>query len=392
VRKLLWVLFILILSSHVSSCSKEDFSWNLKKAPKIGDIKLVSNSLTSFSISSECLESGFDKNAELGFCWSTNPNPSIEDSLFGVQNASKVGFSSNIKWEGVSSYYIRAYVRNSLDTVYSNELFVSWPGQSSLPQVQTNTISNIYFYGFSVSGIIQNDFGVPIIEKGMYVSLNSMPNALDAQKFVSNSSSSEYSTGCVSLTDGMTYYVRAYVKTLAGIGLGNVLSVTLPKKYAVGQIGPAGGTIFYENPDPFSSWHYLEAAPFDLNSTYTWSFLTSQTNVTSLGLGMGDTNTQSIVSVQGNSQNYAAKVANDWTFSGYTDWCLPSFEELKEMKSYFFDNGMGAFTSEACYWSSSEDSNYPQNAWNIKMTNSNTNVFTTVQKLNLLKVRAIRKF
>ncbi len=41
--------------------------------------------------------------------------------------------------------------------------------------------------------------------------------------------------------------------------------------FAVGDIGPAGGFIFYENPNYASEgWRYLEAAPFDQSGGAHW--------------------------------------------------------------------------------------------------------------------------
>ena len=41
--------------------------------------------------------------------------------------------------------------------------------------------------------------------------------------------------------------------------------------YAVGDVGPAGGFVFYENPNfAADGWRYLEAAPFDQSAGAKW--------------------------------------------------------------------------------------------------------------------------
>src|SRR6185295_12315170 len=41
--------------------------------------------------------------------------------------------------------------------------------------------------------------------------------------------------------------------------------------YALGDIGPAGGLIFYENSNAATDgWRYLEAAPFDQSAGASW--------------------------------------------------------------------------------------------------------------------------
>ncbi len=55
-----------------------------------------------------------------GFCWSTNPNPTLSDS-----NISGYGtpiFTRTIDLEPTTTYYIRAYAYNSFGTSYGNEL------------------------------------------------------------------------------------------------------------------------------------------------------------------------------------------------------------------------------------------------------------------------------
>jgi hypothetical protein len=43
-------------------------------------------------------------------------------------------------------------------------------------------------------------------------------------------------------------------------------------EYEVGDVGPAGGFIFYKNPNYASDgWRYLEAAPFDQRAGAKWA-------------------------------------------------------------------------------------------------------------------------
>jgi hypothetical protein len=104
--------------------------------------------------------------------------------------------------------------------------------------------------------------------------------------------------------------------------------------YNIGDTGPAGGLIFYLNPNYKSDgWKYLEAAPNDSpgdNNNYfiPWNngdFV--KTGATETAIGTGKANTQKIVDIQGNG-SYAAKLCSDLTQGGYSDWFLPSKDEL----------------------------------------------------------------
>ena len=66
--------------------------------------------------------------------------------------------------------------------------------------------------------------------------------------------------------------------------------------YKVGDLGPAGGYIFYvDTEDRFEGFTYLEAAPSDLATTYIWSDVTDSFVGTERGLGKGEANTLAII-------------------------------------------------------------------------------------------------
>ncbi len=133
--------------------------------------------------------------------------------------------------------------------------------------------------------------------------------------------------------------------------------------YSVGDKGPAGGFIFYDcdadndsgNADGLIStdcgWRYLEAASADLTGTYTWgndgSFGTTEN-----GIGTGKSNTKILAEKGADYQ--AANAVWGKTIDGYSDWFLPSKDELNLMYTNLHQNKKGSFDS-SWYWSSSED-------------------------------------
>jgi hypothetical protein len=386
------IFYFLITLVLLNGCTKDNFLWNLKKAPELDSITIMDNNLSSFEISSECLSTGFDQNVEMGFCWSSSPNPTLNDNVISVKKNDEGTFSTLVSWATESSYHFRAYVKNRMATVYSADCFVQWPGTSALPQVQTTSVDQLSFSSFNVNCAIISMGGNPITQKGAYL-FDSPTSATPAQTLISSSGSNNYTINFSGLTDGATYYAQAYASTLAGTDTGIKIMVTLPKKYNVGDTGPAGGYIIYENPDPYGAWHYLEAATTDVSaSTYAWSTTNIPTNFTSLEFGAGVPNTDGIYTLFGTSSSYAARATKDWTFGGVSDWVLPSFNELKRMKEVLFDQGIGNFVSGATYWSSSEDANYSTNAWTVKMTTSGQNTFITSPKEQFFGLRAIRRF
>lgn len=381
-----------ILYLSLFSCTKLDLQWNLKKMPNVGNIEIEFNSTSEFQLKAECLSIGNDKNVQIGFCWAGTSNPTIDDSVFIMEQSNIGEFSLLKNWSDLSTYHFRAFVKNEIGIAYSQNQTISWPGNNAPPQVQTLLVDQVGFFSFRVHSVILNSAGNPILQRGVYI-YDQINSTAPLQTFISNQSSNEFIINTTNLTDGQTYFVKAFATTLAGTGLGNAITVSLPKKYSIGDTGPAGGAIIYENPEPFQSWNYIEVAPSDVSvNSFPWSPFSVATNVTNVELGQGLQNTNAIIAQILNHTNYAAYLAKNWTFGGFSDWHLPSLKELLLIKELLFDVGQDNFQSGQIYWTSSEDAVYSTNAWTVKMQQINVNTILTYPKSELFKIRAIRKF
>ena len=162
--------------------------------------------------------------------------------------------------------------------------------------------------------------------------------------------------------------------------------------YNIGDIGPAGGLIFYINPNYANDkWKYLEAAPTDFpgsNNDYYIPWCNGnyvETGATQTVTGTGMSNTQRIVNIQG-SGSYAAKLCDDLVLNGYDDWFMPSKDELDLMHKNLHLNLFVGFAS-GYYWSSSELDAY--GAWFRSFGNGDHGY---ADKSNYLRVRALRAF
>jgi hypothetical protein len=121
---------------------------------------------------------------------------------------------------------------------------------------------------------------------------------------------------------------------------------------SVGSVGPAGGLIFFDKGTNSDGWRFLEAAPGDIGAV-SWGCFGILTTVTSYAIGTGEQNTINIAALCG--PNNAAQLCLDYNFNGYTDWFLPSFDELTTMFSNLWANGLGNFNAlNGQYWSSSD--------------------------------------
>ena len=221
--------------------------------------------------------------------------------------------------------------------------------------------------------------------------------------------------------------------------------------YSVGDIGPAGGYIFYDcdadnmsgNEDGLIStecgWRFLEAAPGDLrvvndvptvdssfdgysdaaigymigyyknsdigkllfvNGTTTYD----SSNCTGTGIGTGESNTQLLIDAMGTEaytspsgsekdSNYAARLCDilTYTVEGVTfdDWFLPSKDELNLMCEKQTEIGGFGDTVPCYYWTSSE---YNTQAGDIWEQNFASGYQRNYSRYETSRVRPIRSF
>ena len=133
-------------------------------------------------------------------------------------------------------------------------------------------------------------------------------------------------------------------------------------EYTLRGKGPAGGYIFYDDEedgvDNIPGYRFIEAAPERWNGSddpvVTWGVWGQTIGGTSSSVGSAITNTERIVSQM--SGSYAANLCDSATISGYSDWVLPSIDELTLIKTVLKDSRLGGF-SYFRYWSSTEQTN-----------------------------------
>lgn len=144
-----------------------------------------------------------------------------------------------------------------------------------------------------------------------------------------------------------------------------------------------GGLIFYLNT---STGAGLVSAASD-QGTLNWGCEGTSIAGTSTALGTGSANTAKIVAGC-STPNIAARVCSDLVLEGFSDWYLPSKDELKLMHQNLSLKGFGNF-SLSRYWSSSQYN--AQFAW-CQFFNLNVNQLYYDKDLIAYPVRAIRSF
>jgi len=181
--------------------------------------------------------------------------------------------------------------------------------------------------------------------------------------------------------------------------------------FEIGDLGPAGGIVFYDKGNDSDGWRYLEVAPKDLGNA-EWGLYGYDINGTDTRIGFGKRNTELIIAALNlrGENGKAAQLCREYTLNGYDDWFLPSKDELdliyinlkhnvNKGKLHFLRYEMKLsknkfeFFSNYWYWSSSQDDSDSNCAWaqrfNIR-SQGNFNDYN--DKKYMYRVRAVRAF
>lgn len=159
-----------------------------------------------------------------------------------------------------------------------------------------------------------------------------------------------------------------------------------------------GGLVFYifrtgDNGYIAGQTHGLIAAPTDQSIGAEWGCAGTAIGGTSTAINTGAANTNAIVAGC-TTAGIAAKLCYDLVLNTYSDWYLPSRDELNLMYVNLKTQSLGSFASYA-YWSSSESGAY--GAWVQSFIDGNQysgggNQYTGYGKSYPYYVRAVRAF
>lgn len=229
----------------------------------------------------------------------------------------------------------------------------------------------------------------------------------------SNIFSSKYKVVSVLTHQDITYFWR--VRTQNNDGMWGQWSDTwaFSAEYTIGDRGPANGYVFYDDDDPGCEeiyyYRYLEAAPYDVLvsgqtfSSFLWGEMGNDINGYDPSsppelneIGTGYDNHSAIINALGNYNDglYASMACGDYSVEHngevFSDWYLPSLNELALMYSSLQAAGLGNF-DDSIYWSSTEN-DYGFGADYAYYVDFRDGDQFDPQKLNKYNVRAIRGF
>ena len=274
-------------------------------APEVSILPVNNISESSVTFNGRIENSGSPEYTERGFVYSTSHLPTTSDmTIRSYTPESSMEFSADVNNLTFGSvYYIRAYATNTTGTVYSEETTLRFTNQ--LPTVETLPAGDITETTAVLHGSIVSK-GIPdYTERGfVYSSTFTNPAIESDEKIkVSGLGIGDYSTNLSGLETGTTYYVRAYAINDEGVAYGETVSFRP------------------ENPD----YVILQTA----------GLMVQRRDLSESGVSWSSAN----------------NLCESSTVGGFSDWRLPTKEELGTL--YTLKEEIGNFKEEQ-YWSSTE--------------------------------------
>jgi hypothetical protein len=258
-------------------------------------------------------------NISAGVCYDTISNPTVADAKTNDAGAAGTFTSSISNLVGNTTYYVRAYATNSQGTVYGNEIsFTTLP--PVLPSLSTTVASSVNGASASSGGNITSDGGATVTARGICWSTTSGPTTAD---FTTSNGTGigTFTSSITGLSLATTYYARAYATNSAGTAYGNEISFTTNATLSVGE-PYQGGIIayFFVSGDPGyvdGETHGIIVATINQSASARWYNTTfTTTTATGTAIGTGSSNTTKIITSQGNTGTYAARLCRNYAGGG----------------------------------------------------------------------------
>ena len=253
-----------------------------------------------------------------------------------------------------------------------------------LPAISTISPTSVGADSVAIGGSIINDGGNAIVLRGICYSTTPHPN-MGNLRTEDGSGIGLFSTVLRGLASSTMYYARSYAKNSNGVVVyGNEASFTTDSIRIGSNYG--GGIVFYLDS---TGLHGFVCAPNDQGMAEWGCYGTSI--VTSGAIGSGQSNT-SIIKAQCSQRPIAASICDNLILNGYSDWYLPSKDELMLAYGNLSLLGLGSFSDDWRWCSTQINST---NGWIVRQYNfqgSAAGHDASGNKYYVYPFRAIRSF
>jgi uncharacterized protein (TIGR02145 family) len=161
--------------------------------------------------------------SDRGICWSTSPNPTINNNTIPQGTGTGIFISNITGLASSTTYYVRAYAKNIIGIAYGTQ--VSFTTTIILPVVTTDAINAITATTATSGGTVTSEGGASVTARGVCWSTTTGPT-LNNSKTTDGIGTGAFVSSITGLINGITYYVRAYATNSGGTSYGNEVSFT----------------------------------------------------------------------------------------------------------------------------------------------------------------------
>jgi uncharacterized protein (TIGR02145 family) len=227
--------FLILIFSHCDEISQGDAMPEPVFPPTVVTGAISDVTTNSAVGSGNVTEEGDASVDSRGLCWSTLPEPTIDNDhiIVGSGTGSFSGEISGLSED--TEYYVRAWATNEHGTGYGNNVSFTTTLTGVAPSVATNAVTDVTDTTAICGGNVVAEGTSPVVIRGVCWSTSSNPVATDPHTN-DGSGTGEFTTEITGLNPGTQYFVRAFATSNEGTAYGFVETFTT----TVGGGGPQG--------------------------------------------------------------------------------------------------------------------------------------------------------
>ena len=213
----------------------EQVSWRTKgyALPTLSTIAASNITFTSATCGGSITSDGNAEITSRGVCYSTKSKPTISNSKVASGSGTGLFTCNLINLSDGTTYYARAYATNKKGTAYGAQ--ISWTTKAyTRPTVSTTEAQNVSYTTATCGGNVTSDGSLSVTSRGICYSTQPNPT-ISNTKVVSGSGTGAFTCNLTGLSDGTTYYARAYATNGKGTAYGEQISWTT-KEYELPKV------------------------------------------------------------------------------------------------------------------------------------------------------------
>ena len=164
--------------------------------------------------------------SDMGLIWSTESDVSFSNYSGITHETPALGsFTSTLTdLLAGTKYYVKAYVTNSIDTTFGNEVHFT-TSAAIAPTITTTSITSLSYTTAISGGNVSDDGGATITARGVCWATTINPTTANT-KTTNGTGTGTFTSSLTGLLSNTTYHVRAYATNSVGTSYGTDLTIT----------------------------------------------------------------------------------------------------------------------------------------------------------------------